>query len=489
MAAPTTQPLIVYTAAGPQPTPPATIQANIIAYAEALSPGYTADLPGILIEDISSTDTAAVVQCEQTAIDLGNSVSPYYANPFILPQQGQMVGVNIGAASNTSVYVVFTAAFTIGGAPAPGVVIAQGFTVQDEQGYQYTVQDGGVTLTGGVSEPLYCLAVLPGSWTVPPSTVTTIITQPPQSPTQIALTVSNPNAGTPGGPAQTEEGYRSQVLQAWAAPAVGCQTQAKTNLQQVPGVQPRLISINQINGGGWECIVGGGDPYAVAYAIYSGILDVSTLVGSTIGITGITNANPGVVTTDLYHGLTTGQANVHIASVVGMTGVNGGPYTVTVISPTTFSFGVNTTSSGAWTSGGVVTPNARNLSVNLYDAPNTYAVPLVLPPQETVTITVTWNTTSDNVVSNAAIQQAAAPALVGYINSIFVGQPINVNLLNSTFTLAIAAILPPQLLTRLVFSVSINGTGVSPTSGTFLISGDPESYFYCDTTDITIAQG
>lgn len=75
-------------------------------------------------------------------------------------------------------------------------------------------------------------------------------------------------------------------------------------------------------------------------------------------ITGITQANPGVVTTAIPHGLHSGETGIFLSGILGMTAANGGPRTATVISPTTFSFGVNTTGFGTWTSGGVVTPGA-----------------------------------------------------------------------------------------------------------------------------------
>ena len=75
-------------------------------------------------------------------------------------------------------------------------------------------------------------------------------------------------------------------------------------------------------------------------------------------ITEITKATPGVVTTSSPHGLYTGETGVFLSGILGMTAANGGPYTATVISPTTFSFGVNTSSFGTYSSGGVVTPNA-----------------------------------------------------------------------------------------------------------------------------------
>lgn len=70
-------------------------------------------------------------------------------------------------------------------------------------------------------------------------------------------------------------------------------------------------------------------------------------------IIGITKANPAVVTTKAAHGLKTG-ASVVLPNVGGMTQVAGVRYTITVISATTFSIGVDSTSYTTYTSGGSV---------------------------------------------------------------------------------------------------------------------------------------
>jgi len=306
----------------------------------------------------------------------------------------------------------------------------------------------------------------------------------------VTLTCDNPQPGTPSAGAQTQAEYAALVLQAGLVSAQGTGRMAKSLLQSVPGVQPRLVSVKQVNGGGWEVICGGGDPYAVANAIFQSGLDISTLVGSTIGITGITKANPGVVTTNLNHGLTTGQANVNIAGVLGMTAANGGPYTVTVITPTTFSFGVDTTGFGTYTSGGVVTPNSRNVSVNLDDYPDTYTIPFVNPPAQTVIIQLDWSTISPNFVSASAVSQLGTTALVNYINSIPVGAPINLNAADAAFVNAVVGLFDnnPSLISALSWTISINGVATSPLAGTFLVQGDPESYFTCVASAVTITQ-
>lgn len=470
---------VIITAAGLQPQLPADMNAQLIALAVAAVPGLTANLPGSLIDDVAGTDTGALVLIDQARVDAVNSLTPYGANEFTLLQLGQIYlgqGSQFTPETNTAVYVIFSGTV--------GFVIGRGFAVSDGTN-QYTVQDGGVINTGGSSDPLFCLAVQPGSFAVPANTVTQLVTSVPNV---VTLTVTNPLAGTPGGGVQTAADYRAQVLQAGLAASSGMTRYLKTLLSEVPGVQPRLTSVRAQTGGGWEVIVGGtGDAYAIGRAILYGLFDISTLVGSVIHVVALTNANPGVITTDLNHGYITGQV-ITITGVVGTSGVNGSR-TITVTGPKTFSIGVNTTANGTWTSGGVITPNFRNVTVSLNEYPDTYTVPFVLPPVQAVTMSVTWNTTSVNFVSPTAIAALAQPAIAAYVNSIPVGAPINVFELESTFTQAISGILPHVLLTRMIFSVAINGIVTVPNVGTGIIVGDPESYFSMSATDVTVTQG
>lgn len=469
---------IVITSAGVQPQAPASLLAQLLSSVAAVRPGYTANLPASLVEDISSTDVYAIALCDAAWVEFLNSLTPWDANPFLLNKLGQVYGVDPTAKTNTSVQVVFSGTV--------GFPIAQGFIVSDGI-YQYVVQDGGIIGSGGTSLPLFAVSTTEGSWAVAAGTVTQLITSVPST---ITLSVNNPATGVPGQAPQSEQSFRVDVLQAGLAISQGMATFLKTQLRNVPGVQSRLVSVRQQpNNGGWEVLVGGGDPYYVAYAIFRGLFALDTLVGSTLSVTAITKANPGKVTTDLNHGFQTGQTGVELEGVIGMTPVNGVPFTVMVIDEKNFTIGIDTTGYPAYVSGGVVTPNLRNVVVAINDYPDVYSIPFVDPPQQSVSITVTWNTTSNNFVSNAAVSQLATPALVDYVNSIPVGAPINLFELQAVFQTAIASILQSQLLTRMVFSVSINGIGVSPEVGTGIISGDPESYLLTNDALITIAQG
>ena len=392
---------LLFSATGPVATPPATLQAALIAYVSAIAPGYTADLPGSLIEDISSTDVGAMVAIDQARVDAVNNVSPYGANAYILAQLGAMFGIPQGAAANGSVYVVFTG--------SPGYVIPPEFVVSDGTN-QYVIQDGGTVGSGGTSPSLYAVATNSGIFAIPAASVTTVITSVPSPYT---LTVTNPLAGVPATAAQTVESYRSAVLQAFQVSISGTPAYLKTLLYAVPGVNPNLVSIQQ-SGTFWKVVCGGGDPYQVAGAIYAGVSNVGLLTGSAT--------------------------------------------------------------------------SARNITVSIYDAPDTYSIVFVNPPQQVVTCAVVWNTTLANFTAAAAVNQYIIGAVQAYINSIVVGQPINLLVLTEQIQTAISSVLLPVNLTTLTFSFTINSVPVTPTAGTSVIPSDPESFFYISPSGVTSTQ-
>lgn len=395
-------PPLLFNASGPVATPPATLNANLIALVSTMAPGYTAELPGSLIEDLSSTATGALMTIDQARVDAVNNVAPGTANPYILAQQGQAFGVPQGLAANGSVFVVFTG--------SAGYVIPPGFLVSDGTN-QYAIQDGGVIATGGTSSPLYAVATNSNVFAIPPGSVNQIVTSVPSSYT---LTVTNPLAGVPAQAPETIESYQARVLQAFQVAISGTQTYLKTLLNKVPGVSSRLIAV-LINSGRWEVICGGGDPYQVAGAIYAGVSSVGLLTGSS-------------------------------------------------------------------TSG-------RDITVSIYDVPDTYEIVYVNPPLQTVTIAATWNTTLPNFTSSATVNQYIIGAIQAYINGILVGQPINLLVLYSSVQKAVSPVLAPVNLTTLTFSVTINSSPVTPTAGTSIIPSDPESYFYISPSGATSVQG
>jgi hypothetical protein len=651
------------------PQSPADLLQQLLTLVAKTNPGYTANLPGSLIEDISSTDVYAMVLIDQMRVEMLNSLTPRGCNAFVLNQLGQIYGVPAGGSTNTSVYVQFTG--------LPGFVIGKGFTVTDGN-YQYVLADGGVIDGSGISQPLFALATQPGIWAVPAGSVTGLVTPPPSG---FTLGVVNPEPGIPGTDVETETSYRARVLMAGLAASQGMARYLRTLLNNVPGVQSRLIGIQQQPGGLWTIIVGGGDPYEVAYAIYTALFDINNLSGSVLHVVTISQADPALVTTDLNHLYTPGQLinitgvlpvgyngnfgvidvpsektfhigtpysansiqslawaaiaaptangaltataggglaaatyyvrstwvtpsgettatpetslavvannvvnvaapasppaaaigwNVYVSTATGTetrqngatpiargaawvqptsglvagaalpaTSTAGGQVTattltnhgVTVTSPfqiagavptgwngtfnaligtvaTTliWALAVNpgaatangqllaglanfdTTGLAPYGTGGVITPNVRNITVTLTDYPDTYQVPFVIPPQQSMAVLVQWHTSSPNFVSATAVAQLAIPALQAYINNIPVGQAINTYQMQDVFSDAVEPVLPASLISLITIAISINGVGTPVTPGTGLIQGDPQSYFFANPSDISVQQ-
>jgi hypothetical protein len=94
-----------------------------------------------------------------------------------------------------------------------------------------------------------------------------------------------------------------------------------------------------------------------------------TIYGKQSAITGITKANPAVVTTSSAHGLSNGDI-VRLPNVRGMTQVAGNAYTVANVTSNTFQLsGVNSTSYGTYTAGGtVVYTNATGIDLRYASA-------------------------------------------------------------------------------------------------------------------------
>lgn len=366
------------------------------------NPGFTASLPGSLLEDISSTDVGAIAMIDQARVDAVNNLTPYLANPFVLAQLGAMAGIPQGILSNGSAYVLFTGTV--------GLILPAGFLISDGTN-QYAVQSpGAVIASNGQSSLTYVVMTVFNTAAIPANTITNVISSLQAG---ITLSVTNPNAGMTGLTAETVQAYRARVINAQTSVVQGVAAYIKSLVMAVPGVNPRLVSVLSA-AGGWEVICGGGDPYQVAGAIYQGSMDLSSIVGSIIP--------------------------------------------------------------------------SRNITVTILDNPDSYQVTYVNPPQQNVTVNCIWNTNLINFSSSIQVNQLSAIALNSYINSIVVGQPINLLEMISVFQTSVIGILATNNISSLVFAVYINGILVNPNAGTSIINGDPESYFTASANAITVSQ-
>lgn len=466
---------VIYDTSGPVAKTPSQLRDSLKAEAIALSPGLTTELPGSLIEDMTSTGTGGLIVMDQARIDAIRSVGPLTANEAMLTDLAQQYGVPpIKSAGSTTVPVRFSG--------TPNFLVPAGFVVSDGV-HQYAIDKSALIRSDGTSPAVTAVSTTSGSWPVPANTVRSVVTAIPQG---ITVTVNNLVSGTAASLAETPEQFRDRVWEAGMSTVQGYPGIIRTELNKVDNVDPRQVSVVQ-NGDKWSVMTGGGDTYDQAAAIFRSAGDITRIVGSSLNVTGITKANPGVVSTDLTHGFTTGQV-IRMTGVQGMTQVNGVDYTITVIDPRSFSIGVNTSSYGTWTAGGVVSPNLRNVSISINDWPDTFTVNYVQPLLQLVTVQFRWQTQSISYLSDTLLLALVQNNVIDYINSIYAGKPLNLNTLKAVFLESISNTVDTTLITTLSVSVVVNGMLTNPNPGTDIISGDKFSYWYIAEDGVSVAE-
>jgi len=281
--------------------------------------------------------------------------------------------------------------------------------------------------------------------------------------------------------------FRERCFTAGLAASTGMTRYLKTLVGNIPGVTFRLIGVRQ-QGDQYVAMVGGGDQYQVAYAIWQSNFYTPGLAGAEISVANISNTNPVTITTQYNHNLVTGDVET-IMGTVRTYLLNGLPMPITVTGPKTFTMPIDATMWGTYLSGGVVYPNPINMFVSIMDEPDSYVIPFVNPPQETVNIILVWRTNSLNYVNPDSIAQAAVQPIVDYVNSLPVGTtPLNLNVMTQVFLEAIADIIPGELMIDIEWTISINGIGVYPSVGQ-TIFGDPNSFFWTQNGNVVIVEG
>lgn len=177
---------------------------------------------------------------------------------------------------------------------------------------------------------------------------------------------------------------------------------------------------------------------------------------------------------------------VNISGVNGMTGINNVPLNATVLTPHTFSIGIDTSASGSWTGGGEVTPNVRNNVVTINDWPDNYLIPFVIPLQQNVTVKFEWGSEGVNYLTDATILTLVSAPVIQYINGIYAGKPLNINNLKDTFLQSVNGTIDMSLISKLNVIITVNGIVTNPDPNTNIISGDPFSYFYIASDGVTV---
>jgi hypothetical protein len=176
--------------------------------------------------------------------------------------------------------------------------------------------------------------------------------------------------------------------------------------------------------------------------------------GPTLVVSGITKASPAVVTTSVAHNLTSGDVvileGLFETTTTGMPQINGLPFTVTVLSPTTFSIPWNTNQTNYTVIDGGATGTPRMKKVlypYLYFPGQTFISTITLGTTTTITTTDAhnfrvgqevafripsqWGTVELNSLPNIPIPGSP---IYGYVITVTDYQTVVVNINSSAYT-------------------------------------------------------
>jgi hypothetical protein len=126
------------------------------------------------------------------------------------------------------------------------------------------------------------------------------------------------------------------------------------------------------------------------------------------------------------------------------------------------------------------------VTVTISQYPDSYDIPFITPTSQTAEVILTWNTTANNYVDPASISAAAVPKIIEYINSIPVGQPINIYEINTIFQLSVATLIRPAQISLIDVVVAIDGAIVPPEPNSDLVYGNNYSYFTTDASEVIV---
>lgn len=89
-------------------------------------------------------------------------------------------------------------------------------------------------------------------------------------------------------------------------------------------------------------------------------------------------------------------------------------------------------------------------------------------------------------ISEDAVSSLATIPVVDYINTILIGDPINLLNLKDVFIKSVSEIISPKEISNILLIISINGYIKPPREGSELVYGSDYSYFITSSNAITI---
>ncbi|MCZ9850163.1 baseplate J/gp47 family protein [Brachyspira hyodysenteriae] len=255
---------------------PTVIRERLLNQAIEKVEGFT-DLPSGIQNNLLDESVLDIVEIQDMLANVMNSISPSYANDFIVRELGEAFGLKIKdqALPNTTITFYGLA----------GVIIPEGLEVGNADGSKkfITTKSDIINATGQVS--IYCEGADYYDTPTPANTLNILLNQ-----VLNVTSCTNLNDAVETTPAETISEFRSRFQTRALANRSGTVATLDNALKEIEGTVDRLCTYkaSQIVEEGvskavLEIIVGGGDDYSVALAIFNSILYPDILVSNPSG--------------------------------------------------------------------------------------------------------------------------------------------------------------------------------------------------------------
>lgn len=224
------------------------------------------NLPSGIQNNLLQESVLLELEIQDMLSNVMNSISPSYANDFILKELGEVFGLKMKDKARPNTVVTFYG--------LAGVIIPEGTEIsnKDKSKKFITVKSGIINITGETS--IYCEGADYYDTSAPANTLNIMVTQ--------ILNVdrcTNKNDVTETIPAETIEQFRARFQTKALSNKMGTVSALTYALKAIKGVNERLCTNkpSQILEGGvrkavLEVIAGGGDDYEIALAIFNSVL-------------------------------------------------------------------------------------------------------------------------------------------------------------------------------------------------------------------------
>lgn len=255
---------------------PTVIREELLNQAIEKVEGFT-NLPSSIQNNLIDESVLDISEIQDMLANVMNSISPSYANDFIVRELGAAFGLKIKNQALPNTTITFYG--------LPGVVIPEGLEVGNADGSKkfITTKSDIINANGQVS--IYCEGADYYDTPTPANTLNVLLNQ-----VLNVTSCTNLNDAVESTPAETISEFRTRFQTRAQANRSGTVATLDNNLKEIEGTVDRLCTYqaSQIIEEGVkeaviEVVVGGGDDYQVALAIFNSVLYPDVFVSNPSG--------------------------------------------------------------------------------------------------------------------------------------------------------------------------------------------------------------